>query len=210
MRLNLDNKRTKERYERILQDGFNLFLKNGYKNTSLNDLVAQSGGSLSTIYKYFENKEGLFKAIVIEGIEKFSKDLETKININENLELEEFMFKFSEIYLNMVLSKKAIAFHRLILSEGFNQENKSVGEMFSKEVNNFLVTYLLNFFKKDEKTSKFSDDDLEFFATTFIRTIREPYFTNMLVFNKDFKLTQEAKFKHINKTIKMLLEGFLR
>ena len=176
MRLNLDNKRTKERYERILQDGFNLFLKNGYKNTSLNDLVAQSGGSLSTIYKYFENKEGLFKAIVIEGIEKFSKDLETKININENLELEEFMFKFSEIYLNMVLSKKAIAFHRLILSEGFNQENKSVGEMFSKEVNNFLVTYLLNFFKKDEKTSKFSDDDLEFFCHNFYKNYKRALF----------------------------------
>lgn len=189
--------------------GLTFFLKNGYKNTSLNDLVAQSGGSLSTIYKYFENKEGLFKAIALDGIENFKKDLEKKININENLSLEEFLFKFSEIYLSVVLSPKAISFHRLILSEGFNQENRSIGEMFSKESSSFLLTYLLEFLKKEPRMAKFNDDELEFFTITFIRTIREPYFTNMLVFSKSLKISQEEKTNHINKTIKMLLNGFL-
>lgn len=210
MEPNLENKRIKDRYEKILEDGFELFAKNGYKNTSLSDLVEKSGGSLSTIYKYFKNKEGLFKAIVIKAINDFSKELEKKININSNLNLEEFLYKFSELFLGVILSQKSIAFHRLILSEGFNEENKHIGKMFAKDLNSFLLGYLVNFFKKDEKIKKLNDKDMEYLAVSFLINIKEPYFYNALVLDQNINLTEEEKNLHIKRTIEIFLYGIFR
>jgi transcriptional regulator, TetR family len=50
----------KKRYELIVKTALELFLEKGYEKTSLSDIVAISGGSLSSIYTFFENKEGLF------------------------------------------------------------------------------------------------------------------------------------------------------
>lgn len=46
----------KKRYELIVKTALELFLKNGYEKTSLSDIVAISGGSLASIYTFFESK----------------------------------------------------------------------------------------------------------------------------------------------------------
>jgi len=43
-----------------------LFLSKGYAATSLEEVVAQSGGSLSTVYQLFGNKQGLWEALVTQ------------------------------------------------------------------------------------------------------------------------------------------------
>ena len=51
------NKKSRLRCEQILDAAFELFLQHGYENVSLSDIITKSGGSLSSIYKYFGNKE---------------------------------------------------------------------------------------------------------------------------------------------------------
>lgn len=50
------------RRQRLLAAAREVFLDKGYAGTSVNDIVARAGGSLSTLYKLFGNKEGLFTA----------------------------------------------------------------------------------------------------------------------------------------------------
>lgn len=209
MEFNLENKRAKNRCETILEDALYLFLKKGYANTSLNDIVEKSGGSLATIYKYFENKEGLFKAIVLKAISKFKDDLEKNISVSSNLNLEEFLFKFSELYLTLILSPKSIALHRLILSEGFNMENHNIGKLFADECSKFLNEYLIDFLKSCKKTENLSVEDISKFVNIYLFAIKEPFFYSSLINSKEVKLTQTDKKAHIDKTIKMLLYGFL-
>lgn len=109
--------KTQKRLGKILKVSFDIFLQKGYANTSLSDIVAQSGGSLSTIYKHFTNKEGLFKAILETGVKKFYKKINEKIDLNENLSIEEFLYRFSNIYFDMVLSDTSIRLYRLVFSE---------------------------------------------------------------------------------------------
>ncbi|RPF71294.1 TetR/AcrR family transcriptional regulator [Aurantiacibacter spongiae] len=45
-----------------------LFVEQGFDRTTLNQVVAQAGGSLATVYKLFGNKEGLLDAVVKEKI----------------------------------------------------------------------------------------------------------------------------------------------
>ncbi|WP_232524598.1 TetR/AcrR family transcriptional regulator [Campylobacter concisus] len=51
----------KKRYELIVKTALKLFLKNGYEKTSLSDIVAISGGSLSSIYTFLKTKRGFLR-----------------------------------------------------------------------------------------------------------------------------------------------------
>jgi TetR/AcrR family transcriptional regulator, mexJK operon transcriptional repressor len=55
---------TVERKQAMLAAARELFLEKGYAATSLDDVVARSGGSLATLYQLFGNKEGLWQQLV--------------------------------------------------------------------------------------------------------------------------------------------------
>jgi TetR/AcrR family transcriptional repressor of mexJK operon len=49
----------------ILDTARQMFLERGYDATSLDDVAAASGVSKTTVYNNFEDKEGLFRAVVL-------------------------------------------------------------------------------------------------------------------------------------------------
>ena len=53
-----------ERRERIARMAWPLFLKKGYDNVSIDEIIGVVGGSKATIYAWFGGKEGLFEAVV--------------------------------------------------------------------------------------------------------------------------------------------------
>ncbi|QKF85336.1 multidrug efflux system CmeABC transcriptional regulator, TetR family [Campylobacter blaseri] len=202
--------KTKDRFKKIVNSASELFLQNGYKKTSLNDIVEKSGGSLSTIYEYFGNKEGLFKAIIINGIENFTQDIEENIKVDSNLNLEEYLFKFGQIYLTLVLSKNSILFHRLILNEAFLQKNSNMRNIFCSKLSEFKEKNLVEFFKKDEKIGKFSEEELGKIASNFLNLIREPYFFNALFYDENIEINKKELDQHLKKYIKIFLYGILK
>src|SRR5687768_9552816 len=56
-----------------------LFLEQGYDAVSLSDVVARSGGSLSTLYGLFGNKRGLLKAMMQTQFERDMQELNSII-----------------------------------------------------------------------------------------------------------------------------------
>src|SRR6478672_1591174 len=53
-----------QRRERIVRLVLPLFLKKGYDNVSIDDIIGVVGGSKATIYTWFGGKDGLFEAVV--------------------------------------------------------------------------------------------------------------------------------------------------
>ncbi|EHU1446677.1 TetR/AcrR family transcriptional regulator [Acinetobacter baumannii] len=62
-----------ERRLALLLSATELFLEKGYDAVSLDDIVNHAGGSKTSIYKYFGNKDGLFTAICDYRREMFFK-----------------------------------------------------------------------------------------------------------------------------------------
>ncbi len=58
--------------EAALDKALELFWAHGYEATSLSDLVNATGAKAPTLYAEFENKEGLFRAVMHRYIEKFT------------------------------------------------------------------------------------------------------------------------------------------
>ena len=55
--------------ERLLEAGIALFAEKGYASTSVREIVARAGVTKPVLYYYFNNKEGLFRAIMEQAAE---------------------------------------------------------------------------------------------------------------------------------------------
>ncbi|AQG79114.1 TetR/AcrR family transcriptional regulator [Spirosoma montaniterrae] len=56
-----------EKKETILTIALQLFAEQGYENTPTSQIARQAGVSEGLIFRHFESKEGLFKALLAEG-----------------------------------------------------------------------------------------------------------------------------------------------
>lgn len=68
--------RRERRRDAMLDAARALFLEHGYDAVSLSDVVAHSGGSLSTLYGLFGNKRGLLKAMMQTQFERDMQELD--------------------------------------------------------------------------------------------------------------------------------------
>ena len=55
----------------ILQAALDLFAERGYHNVSMHDIAERAEFGVGTLYNFFENKEDLYKALVMEHAERF-------------------------------------------------------------------------------------------------------------------------------------------
>lgn len=105
--------------EVILKVALELFLEKGYENTSLNDIVKITGGSLATIYKKFENKNNLFlKALKFRADTRLD-NLKDIIASKIHLDLPEFLEVFGYEYCNFFAGDDNAKFLRLVLERTY-------------------------------------------------------------------------------------------
>ncbi len=63
-----------ERRAQIIQAALVCFARKGYRNTTMDDIVAESGLSKGTLYWYFESKDGLFAAAIMSFFEDVGQE----------------------------------------------------------------------------------------------------------------------------------------
>jgi AcrR family transcriptional regulator len=64
--------RNRERRDRILLAARDVFARNGYAATGIDDIVARAHVSRSSFYAYFENKEGCLLAVFELGLQRLA------------------------------------------------------------------------------------------------------------------------------------------
>src|ERR1043166_3302122 len=88
-----------QRRGRIIRMAWRLFLKKGYDNVSIDDIIAVVGGSKATIYAWFGGKEGLFEAVVRQKCQGVTMAIE----VNAGGSLEEQLSEIGHSFLAKVL-----------------------------------------------------------------------------------------------------------
>jgi TetR/AcrR family transcriptional regulator, mexJK operon transcriptional repressor len=112
------NRRSAEAASRvalILRVAKRLFLREGYANTSLNDIIALAGGSKATLRKYFKDKAGLFSAVIADVSTNFVASAHLKDIVGAP---EEVLRAFGEIVLRFYLAEESLAAYRGVVAEG--------------------------------------------------------------------------------------------
>jgi AcrR family transcriptional regulator len=104
--------RGRARLARMLAAATELFLRDGYEQTSIDAILVRSGGSKATLYAYFPTKEDLFRA-VIDGI--VVNNAHPKLDLNRDTRAT--LTEFAVDRLHAVFSTRHRAIMRLIISE---------------------------------------------------------------------------------------------
>lgn len=148
-------KRSIETKEKIIEAGFNLICEKGYYNTNTAEIAKSAGVSTGIVYQYFRDKHD----ILIEGIQKFSKDIFYPML---NIEHEKFTKSdLRELLKNMI--DKFIKKHKLSQSAheeitAMTHSDKEIADFFqkneiymTKNISNLLIE---NGFNKENLLEK--------------------------------------------------------
>ena len=142
-------RRGHERCVALLESGADLFLEFGYDAVSLDDIVNHAGGSKASIYKYFGNKEGLFKAICDYRRDQFFNDICQSFNSEQSDFRSYLITTLMNFQAHLLLPEKA-AFMRLIVEQ--SQRNpelaRHIHEQGPKQIQLAIAAALENGHKK--------------------------------------------------------------
>jgi len=61
--------------QEMLTAALDLFSKRGYRNVSMQEIARKAEFAVGTLYKFFRNKEDLYKALILEQFETFRESL---------------------------------------------------------------------------------------------------------------------------------------
>lgn len=132
----------KERNELVISVALDLFLLHGYDDMRLDDVIIKIGGSKQSLYRYFGNKEKLFKAAMAHFSITYEKDLRNLSYTSDN-KLEQFR-TLADAILRSALSIKQLRFYRLLM--GNSSRFPSIGEIWHQKglqaVSNVIYDFL--------------------------------------------------------------------
>ena len=142
----------------ITEKAFQLFLNNGYKQTSINDLVAATELSKGAIYHYFKSKEQIYEEVIETYILSYYRQVDwdnlKDLNIDE---LEERIAEFYKYFVPKILSitQKGMSRYFILFFEALE-----IQPSFKDEIQKFY-TQLRKLLSKEIKKSGSKNADYE-------------------------------------------------
>ncbi|MGG3470640.1 TetR/AcrR family transcriptional regulator [Neobacillus pocheonensis] len=111
---------------KIMETGIQLFHQNGFKSTSVQDIVQLMGVTKGTFYYYFNSKEELLKDIHLSYIEEIVKEQEVILN-NPSYDFTKKLYEIVFMLINNIKTKGPSA--RI-----FTRENRHLSENHVDEI----------------------------------------------------------------------------
>jgi AcrR family transcriptional regulator len=129
--------------EQILQGAMQVFLKHGYADTSMDRVAAEAGVSKHTIYSHFQNKEGLFKALIERLVLRhFHSEFGCELPLQE--EPIRVLRRLAGVVLGRMDDPEYIAFVRLMIAE--SERFPDLAQLYVRDViqcGNQVLSYYL-------------------------------------------------------------------
>ena len=164
-----------ERQKRILDAARAVFLEQGYDNASINEIMCRAGGSLSTLYRLFGSKLGLFEAMMEQtSNEVFAAFEAFECSVKRQETPEKVLKRYARQLLDRVLTPEAIGVYRLITTD-CNSEREQLRRLFyeqgPKRINEKLAAYL----RAQAEAGVLQIEDPELAAYQFVSMVKGPF-----------------------------------
>ncbi|TKX32615.1 TetR/AcrR family transcriptional regulator [Campylobacter aviculae] len=199
------SKKSLTRKSKIKKIASELFLSNGFQETSLKDIVKISGGSYSNIYESFRGKEGLFFEILDDICQEHFKLIASQTKILENQSLKENLISFGITFTNIYNNNRIVALGKMIFSLVYDKKN-ILQNWISNNQQYFAYNILIDLFKK-EKNEFLQQNSLKL-AITFCAMLKEPYYTLNVLANSSLMNKKEQQ-EHVEFIVDLFLNGLV-
>ena len=188
-----------QRRERIVRLAWPLFLKKGYDNVSIDEIIAVVGGSKATIYDWFGGKAGLFEAVVRQKC----SDVVLAIHADAAGSLEAQLTEIGHSFLAMVLSPPIFEFHRLMVSIG--RTFPETGRLFYQTGPASAYGIVAIWIAKQQKEGRLVEEDPYRLAVLFLDMLIGEHQLSALT-----GMRRAARRDEIDATVRIAVKVFLR
>jgi TetR/AcrR family transcriptional repressor of mexJK operon len=188
-----------QRRERIVRMAAPLFLKKGYNNVSIDQIIGVVGGSKATIYAWFGGKDGLFEAVVRQKC----LDVTTTIDVDTKGSLETQLTHIGSSFLAMVLSPPILEFHRLMVSIG--RTFPEAGQLFFESGPVSAYRIVASWIAKHQKDGRIADEDPYRLAVLFLDMLIGEHQLGWLT-----SVPRAARGEIVDETVRVAVKVFLR
>jgi TetR/AcrR family transcriptional regulator, mexJK operon transcriptional repressor len=188
-----------QRHERIVRLAAPLFLKKGYDNVSIDEIIGVVGGSKATIYAWFGGKEGLFDAVVTQEC----RAVTMAIHVDAAGSLEAQLTEIGQSFLAMVLSPPILEFHRLMVSIG--RTFPEVGRLFYETGPASAYQIVATWIAKQQKEGRVIEEDPYRLAVLFLDMLIGEHQLSWLT-----GVPRATRRDKVNETVQIAVKVFLR
>jgi len=189
-----------QRRERMVRMAAPLFLKKGYDNVSIDDIIGVVGGSKATIYAWFGGKEGLFEAVVRQKC----RDVVIAIHVDDMAgSLEAQLTEIGQSFMAMVLSPPILEFHRLMVSIG--RTFPETGRLFFETGPVSAYNVVAKWIAKHQKDGRIVKEDPYRLAVLFLDMLIGEHQLSWLT-----GMPRAARRDKIDETVRIAVKVFLR
>jgi len=164
--------------EQILAGAMQIFLESGYRATSMDRVAAVAGVSKQTIYSHFQDKQGLFVAL----IERVTiRQIEAEFGTAPYLEVPEvFLPRLARAFLSKVNNPEYLALLRTVIAE--SGRFPELAELYTQTVAKRGLAYLTEYFQAQPQLQLV---DAEAAARIFVGALVAFIISNELLLGKN-------------------------
>jgi AcrR family transcriptional regulator len=102
----------------ILEAAATLFLRNGYRGTSMDEVAAKAGVSKQTVYKHFADKQRLFAEIVTSAVAEAGDPVHAAVLALEDTgDIEADLRGLARELLTLAMQSRILQLRRLVIGE---------------------------------------------------------------------------------------------
>lgn len=192
-------RRGEARHKAFLDAARAVFYEVGYEAASVNEIVQRAGGSLATLYNQFDNKEGLFLALIEDGVAGMRANL-----VVPDLPVRPALQTLAKHYLEGVMAPGAIGTFRILVGEG--RKFPQLAEKFFELGPTRLRADLSAFLADRAARGEISCDDPDFAAQAFFDMLRSHHRIKRAALPEKFGPDIDYSV-HIEKAVALFLAG---
>ncbi|KJS23966.1 MAG: hypothetical protein VR75_17035 [Hyphomonadaceae bacterium BRH_c29] len=155
----------------FLEAAQEVFLEQGFEAASMSEIVRRAGGSLTTLYAQFGDKEGIFLAMLETRMKEVTAALD--VELQTHTPVEEGLRRIGEQFAGKLVQPNSLELYRLIV--GLAKKFPDLAQTFMKlgpnKVREGLAAYLQDRADAGEIPQS---DDFEQLGSLFLDMVRSP------------------------------------
>jgi AcrR family transcriptional regulator len=179
-----------------------VFLEYGYEASSMAEIVRRAGGSLSTLYLQFGDKEGLFQAVVDERVSVLTQG--AGFAMNEHLPLREGLQQIGEGLLRVVTSQTSVESFRLMVATA--KRFPDMANRHTRQIPQRMREALASYVQSRVEAGDMQISDCMGAASVFMDMLRAQ--TQILaVMDPNYRPTDEEIHATVTRAVNMFMGG---
>jgi AcrR family transcriptional regulator len=188
----------------ILTAARDLFLSNGYGNTSMDAVAKHAGVSKSTLYAHFENKEQLFGAVV-GTVRQRLHDALTSVSTTHERDIRKMLTQIGTQFMRYVTEPTSLTIFRVVIGEIHNFPE--LGREMYQSGNSVVIRTVADFFRQWTDAGLLEVEDTMLAARQFLSLVKGDLQFRCLL-DIDQSATETDIKRNVDSAVAMFLDHY--